>query len=999
MLEIIGSDAAPVELPRSGVLSIGNSGDRADLMVDGQGVAAVHCAIGKVKGGGWALKDLGSEYGTIVNGARVQSVRLKEGDQIVLGSRRLRVVGEASPKTPVASTESPPAAAPSQERAPKTAQPSAPIASAPAAPAGLPTVAGYRLEKPLGRGGMGAVFLAVQESLDRRVALKVLAPKLAADADFVKRFQAEARAAAALSHPNVVTVHDVWEDSGRHWLSMEYMEKHNLEGRLAKEGRIPYAEALEIISDAAKGLVYAEVRGIVHRDIKPANLMQDELGHTKLADLGLAMHLEAEVEDSGGGKKIFGTPHFISPEQARGERVDCRSDLYSLGATAYRLLTGRTPFEGATTRDILRGHFTEKPTPVRQLAPDVPELLETIVLRLLEKDPEDRFPSAGVLLQDIERLKAGGLAASASAPTRKGPLVAALIVAALVVVAVAALGILGGDGSDSDQDAVSAAGRSGSGNPGDADTTPQPTGAEETDYSAPQAQPEDDDSALKDLEILARDDYNEFLKDKEDMTLEVQREELLQLAEAHAGTTLSEEFVTEVKRLEARIKSRTNQARKIEGATESTLEAIRRAGAPDGQPLPLGEAVRAMLAVPIDEPLFQRSDFKQAWLGLWTDTVTGGLGAVETELDTLEEWAGEGRFDEIEVRLRELRSALDFPAMPEQLGLDQLPALGRLSPLRKRLTQRLSAVPVDRVRHTIGLEHADARALAGAIGGPKGLEPELRTLGFAGAEARLSALESALRTESAVQFVSALRTDLSSGRAALGALGREFDGWKRKRLSDPRSRGRSTQEAVGGDEDGVLMKLNNNVERVPWSAFGGRTAELNQLFHERLHREYSADELDGIAALMRLTAVVQAVGEASEMFLAGGDYNLTEDEMDTMLEGFVVAREWAARAGTSASLEPEARAADLLGRSLRAASDDSWASAVADLELLLDEFRETLIVRLLSDGRPWKTLPVYEEEPAPEPDGDEAGADEDAEGETDTPSSAPGDPDDADDHQ
>ena len=104
----------------------------------------------------------------------------------------------------------------------------------------------------------------------------------------------------------------------------------------------------------------------MHRDIKPANLMQDEFGHTKLADLGLAMHLEAEAEDADAGKKIFGTPHFISPEQARGERVDCRSDLYSLGATAYRLLTGKTPFEGATTRDILRGHFTTRPTPVRR---------------------------------------------------------------------------------------------------------------------------------------------------------------------------------------------------------------------------------------------------------------------------------------------------------------------------------------------------------------------------------------------------------------------------------------------------------------------------------------------------------------------------------------------------------------------------------------------------------------------------------------------------------
>ena len=270
VLELVGGDRPPAELPRAGVLVIGSDPDRAGFLVDGQGVADVHCAIGRAKGGGWALKDLGSNYGTLVNGERARTVKLAAGDEIVVGSRRLRVVDPAL---------SPPVEAPRPR----------------AAPSALDEVAGYRIEKALGRGGMGQVFLAVQESLQRKVALKVLSESLAADADFVRRFQAEARAAAALNHPNIVTVHDVWEEGGRHLLSMEYMDCGTLEARVAALGRLPWREALDVLSDAAKGLVYAELRGIVHRDIKPANLMLNEVGTTKISDLGLATHLEAEA--------------------------------------------------------------------------------------------------------------------------------------------------------------------------------------------------------------------------------------------------------------------------------------------------------------------------------------------------------------------------------------------------------------------------------------------------------------------------------------------------------------------------------------------------------------------------------------------------------------------------------------------------------------------------------------------------------------------------------
>ena len=404
LLEVIGDPRAPVELPRQGVMTIGTSKEKADVVIDGQGIADVHCAIGRVKTGGWALKDLGSEYGTMLNGERVQSRKLEPGDLVLVGSRRLRIVDADALAKPKPAEAKPAESKPAEPKLAKIELPKPEPARVAEPPNRVLQVRGYRVDRLLGRCGMGEVYLAVQESLGRPVALKVLSSKLAADADFVRRFQAEARAAAALNHPNVVTVHDVWEDGGRHFLAMEYMDHGNLEQRVQRGGKLAPKEALEVLHDASKALVYAEMRGIVHRDIKPANLMQNAAGTTKLADLGLAMHIEAEATESDN-KKIYGTPHFISPEQARGEAVDHRSDLYSLGATAYRLLSGRTPFEGGSTREILRALQSESPRQLAELVRTIPPELEALVARLMEKDPRARFPTAEALRRECERLR------------------------------------------------------------------------------------------------------------------------------------------------------------------------------------------------------------------------------------------------------------------------------------------------------------------------------------------------------------------------------------------------------------------------------------------------------------------------------------------------------------------------------------------------------------------------------------------------------------------
>ncbi|MEQ1894948.1 MAG: FHA domain-containing serine/threonine-protein kinase, partial [Planctomycetota bacterium] len=385
VLELIGEGARTQELPLTGTLVLGSSQDRAGFRIEGAGVDEAHCAIGRTASGEWAVKDLGSKHGTLLNGQRISAAKLKLGDQLVLGTRRLEL---------------------KSARAQAHKQNVQAVGAA--RPADVPEkLAGYRIERLIGKGAMGSVYLAVQESLRRPVALKVLAPKLASDRDFVQRFQAEARAAAALSHANVVTVYDVGEENGAHYLSMEFMAGGSLEQKLASSGPLPWKSALGVLIDAASGLSYAESRGIVHRDIKPANLMYAGTGTVKIADLGLATTLEQEAIEVGaaGGRKVYGTPHFIAPEQARGAAVDHRSDLYALGATLYRLLSGQTPFEGASTREILRALQNDEPQPIGARVPDLPGDLAAIVMRLLAKDPAGRFPTAEALKRECERLR------------------------------------------------------------------------------------------------------------------------------------------------------------------------------------------------------------------------------------------------------------------------------------------------------------------------------------------------------------------------------------------------------------------------------------------------------------------------------------------------------------------------------------------------------------------------------------------------------------------
>lgn len=251
----------------------------------------------------------------------------------------------------------------------------------------------YSLERELGRGGMGIVYLARDVRLDRPVALKLLPPDRARFAETRERFLVEARMAAGLSHPNIVAIHAVEEIAGFVFFAMQYVAGETLGDRIRREQRLPPWEAARLLRDVAWALAYAHAQGVVHRDIKPDNILLDRDGRALVADFGIA-----RLTVDGGTTRIQGTPEYLSPEQASGEACDARSDLYSLGAVAFHALTGRPPFGGGTGAQ-LHQHLTQAAPSLVDLAPELPARLAAAVDRALQKDPARRWPSAETMAE------------------------------------------------------------------------------------------------------------------------------------------------------------------------------------------------------------------------------------------------------------------------------------------------------------------------------------------------------------------------------------------------------------------------------------------------------------------------------------------------------------------------------------------------------------------------------------------------------------------------
>lgn len=253
----------------------------------------------------------------------------------------------------------------------------------------------YRIERPLGQGGMATVYLAHDEELDRPVALKILAENLAGDATFRVRFEREARLAARLSHPNVVRVFDVGERDGRPFIVMEYVEGDTLADELGRHGTLPPDRAVDLALQICSGLEAAHASGLVHRDVKPRNLLLRPDGVLKIADFGIARAAESTRLTEIG--TILGTAAYLAPEQAEGAEATPAADLYSVGAVLYELLTGRVPYTATSLVELLAKQQAGVPAPIA----GVPAWLELAVIRCLEPDPLERPASAGELAGEL----------------------------------------------------------------------------------------------------------------------------------------------------------------------------------------------------------------------------------------------------------------------------------------------------------------------------------------------------------------------------------------------------------------------------------------------------------------------------------------------------------------------------------------------------------------------------------------------------------------------
>ena len=262
----------------------------------------------------------------------------------------------------------------------------------------------YQILRKLGAGGMANVYLAEDQELGRRVAIKILNDRHANDDQFVERFRREAKNAAALSHPNIVSIYDRGEAEGTYYIAMEYLDGRSLKELILSRGDAPIAVVVEYARQILSALRFAHRHGIVHRDIKPHNVLVDGEGRVKVTDFGIARAGTSQMTEAGS---IVGTAQYLSPEQARGADVDQRSDLYSLGVLMYEMLTGEVPFSGDTPVEIAMKHLSQTPAPPSTKRHDVPRELDMVVMRALAKDPEDRYQSADEMEADLDRVARG----------------------------------------------------------------------------------------------------------------------------------------------------------------------------------------------------------------------------------------------------------------------------------------------------------------------------------------------------------------------------------------------------------------------------------------------------------------------------------------------------------------------------------------------------------------------------------------------------------------
>ncbi|MHC4887731.1 MAG: protein kinase domain-containing protein, partial [Planctomycetota bacterium] len=377
-LRIVTGDNTGTEYELGDTLTVIGRRSTNQIVIDSDRVSRAHAQVGLAQNQ-YVVTDLGSANGTFVNGERIEGdVVLQPGDDVTIGSCILRYFADEEATNQV-------------------------------------FVPGYTLKDLIAQGGMGKVYRAVQNSMEREVALKILHDKFAERADFVQRFVLEARSAGKLNHPNIISVHDVGKAGGTYYFSMELVGGNDLSQIMAMRN-LEYGEVLPICAKVCEALEYAHNNGLVHRDIKPDNIMLSQNNDVKLADLGIAKTFDVntgEGSDLTKGGKVLGTPHYMSPEQASGSHVDGRSDLYSLGATLYHILAGVPPFEGENNQEIMAKHLTDEPKDLGTICPALPLAVIEVVRKMMAKNRDERYATA--------REAAEALSKAAAAKPRPAP--------------------------------------------------------------------------------------------------------------------------------------------------------------------------------------------------------------------------------------------------------------------------------------------------------------------------------------------------------------------------------------------------------------------------------------------------------------------------------------------------------------------------------------------------------------------------------------------------
>jgi serine/threonine-protein kinase len=364
---ILRREGTSQEYKISGVVTVGRQSTN-DIVVLEEKASRQHARITST-GKQFVYEDLGSSNGSQINGVRIQKHTLKNGDVIHIGKATLTFHEDTALNLEGT------------------------------------TLGNYRIHNKIGQGGMGAVYKATQISMDRIVALKVLKDELTSDSKFVKQFLQEARTAGKLNHPNVVKVHDFGEANGTYYFSMEYVDGETVEDVLKREGKLSVNRTLEIVEQTAAALQHAHKLGIIHKDVKPQNILCDRRGLTKLTDLGLARTAEKEATDRRRGS-IMGTPYYMAPETAQLKKADARTDIYSLGASFFHMLTGRVPYEGANSLAVIAKHVTDPVPNPKQFDVTIPEPVCRLVELMMAKNPSTRPANASAVLKTIEQLKA-----------------------------------------------------------------------------------------------------------------------------------------------------------------------------------------------------------------------------------------------------------------------------------------------------------------------------------------------------------------------------------------------------------------------------------------------------------------------------------------------------------------------------------------------------------------------------------------------------------------